>query len=218
MAEERNPIMRIIPENYKGSIALLNFSLKMKFLAEGIIIGLGIGLVTAIILFSIPGIQFATRVGLSLAMAGAGLFVGCKGINDESVFTWVKNYKKFKARKRVTFFNPHIRQKNASFKEYQKTKDTLLKEQLIKIYEKVKGNYDKAEREKLIEFEKTSIYDISQMYFKDDESDVPIEYMNANERKAYLKAEKKRIKEAQRNARKAKRERRVEVSEEKEGI
>lgn len=214
MAEERNPIIRIIPDNYKGNVALLNFSLKINFLIEGIIIALVVGVVSIIVLFAIPGIKFATRVGLALAFAGSGLFIGCKGINDESVFTWIKNVKKFKQSKRITFFNPHVRQKNVSIKDYKKSKETILKEQLIKIYDKVKGNADKAERERLIEFEKASIYDIDKMYFKDDEGDIPVEYMNASERKTYLKAEKKRIKEAQRAAKQLKRERR-EVNEEK---
>ena len=210
MIKDDRYIERIIPTNYKGGIPLLGFTIKVRNLIEGIIISLVLVIATVIVAFSIPFGKATTKIGFIIMFAGLGLVIGVKGINDEPVFEWFKNAMNFRNKRRTAFYNPKVKKARPYTEEYEEKIKNQPKEKIVSIYNKVKNKIDKGEQEKIQEFQKTNNFDIQKMYFKDDEGsyDKPIEYMNSSERKAYLKAEKQRIKQEQKEALRQQRERR----------
>lgn len=210
MIDDDRYVERTIPMNYKGGIPLLGFSIKIRNLLEGIVIAVVLVVATAILMIVIPFGKTTTKIEIVVMFGGLGLLIGVKGINDEPIFEWFKNLMSFRQKRRTAFYNPKARKAIPYAQEYEEKIKNQPKEKIVSIYNKVKGKIDKDEQEKLLEFQKTNNFDIQRMYFKDDEGtiDKPIEYMDASERKAYLKAEKARIKKEQKEAIKQKKERR----------
>ena len=210
MIDDDRYVERIIPMNYKGGIPLLGFSIKIRNLLEGIVIAVVLVIATAILMITIPFGKTTTKIGIVVMFGGLGLLIGVKGINDEPIFEWFKNLMTFRKKRRTTFCYPNARKAIPYTQEYEEKVKSQLKEKIVSIYNKVKGKIDKDEQEKMQEFQKTNNFDIQKMYFKEDEGNIdkPIEYMNSSERKAYLKAEKARIKKEQKEAIKLMKERR----------
>lgn len=212
MKDQENIVFRPIPENYSTGINILGFNFKFRNLLEGIIYGLILGGTVALIVFSYTFNsmnQLGTVVGLIIAFGGAGFILGVTGINDEPVSEFVLNAIRYKTRKRMAFYNPHVKPDCIPyFIERQSRYENMPIEKLRQYMAKYRQRIEDAEIERMMEYQSLNSFDNESLYFKDDVGylDKPLEYMNDREFARYQakvrKEEKKRLKMAKIEARK----------------
>ena len=196
-----------IPGDYKNGTHILVRTYTLPWLIQGIILGLLPAALNYIILPSAGiNIPFEVKTILSIVFGFILASIGINGINDESPGSFLLTYLRFRKNKRTTYYNPRVKKEmKPSLEEVRSANEMLPRDKAIIFYKRYKEEYDKKQREKVMQ-EQTRIgsSDISRMYFLDDEGiiDKPVEFMTDAEYKRYQKTKAKarrRKAEAQKN-------------------
>lgn len=193
MKREANPDVKYIPKNYEIGVNLLGFNFKLRFLIEGTIAALIIFIIVFVIL-NYFNIEFATKIGYSIAFALIGLLLGIRGINDEPLTEFIGHYFKYIKRKRTAFYNPRVKKEIKPYLEQiQNNKNADVFETARSIYNKYKHKIEKNNQLKTMEYQNQNVFDKENMFFEDDIGVInkPYEYMTKKERKIYDKKHKK---------------------------
>lgn len=197
-----------IPENYSTGINFAGMNFKVRNFIEGIVVSLLFSLVSILVLYQIPFMDFGTKIGFVISFALTGLILGIVGINDEALSVFVSNKLHFDRRKRTAFYNPRIKDETVPYiYEYQSNRESLPREKIIAFYKAYKASIEKKEQEKMLEFQKTNTFDETSMFFEDDEGIVvkPVEYMNPAEYRKHLKDLKRKQRKERKEARRLER-------------
>ena len=224
MQEQERPTVRYIPENYTVGISVMGMHFSTRKFIEGIVLGV----IMTVLAFSVFGfvrfIDAGTRIGLIISFALTGMAAGVIGINDEPVSVFAENWFRYRQKRRMAFYNPHIKTRDEDLSipyvyRYREEREALPKEKIIAFYRRYRANLEKSEMKRMAEFQKTDTYNETAMFFKDDEGFFvkPVEYMSGPEYRKYQKELKKearrRKKEEKRQAKLEAKQRRIEERE-----
>lgn len=181
-------IRRVIPENYATGLNIRGYNFRVRNFIEGIVLGVVFGAVLMAIVWNFTFLDSGTKFGFILSAVAGGFILGTSGINDEPITEFISNAFKFRGKRRNTYYNKRVKLEVLPYVYEQKNRMENMPIEKIKAYFiKVKERSEQAERNAMVEFQKTNTFDSSSMYFKDDKGfiDTPYEYMNASERRKY---------------------------------
>ena len=185
-----------IPGDYKNGTHILGRTYTFSWLIQGIILGLLPAVINFIILPSARiNIPFEVKTILSIVFGFILASIGINGINDESLGSFLLTYLRFRKNKRNTYYNPRVKKEmKPSLEEVRSADEMLSRDKAIIFYKRYKEEYDKKQREKVMqEQDRANGIDTSGIYFLDDIGviDKPVEFMTDAEYKKYQKAKAK---------------------------
>ena len=193
--EEEDYKVRHIPENFGNGVDFLGLHFEIRFLAEGIIFGLLLFLLSFSLLSSIFVAKKGTSLGLSLVFSGLSFFFGVRGINDEPITVFLSHVRTFRRNRRTAYYNPRIKLEARSITKEKKTKkqEELPREKILGAFEKYKRIFDRKQQERAKAFEEQNAFDASNMFFEDDIGVIqkPDSYMTEEEVEKLEKKKKK---------------------------
>ena len=180
-----------IPMNTEFDFNIGSYTFQIKNLAEGIVIGGTIGLLLYLFCkkFSIP---YGTAITIVLFGALGGAYLGIKGINGETVPGYLFNILKFHKNRRITHYNPRIKDEKRFFTEETDDDDYVIpRERLEALYRKVVAKADMENAKNNLQKEEL---DTSYMFFEDDISYLgkPVELMTKAEKRKLARQLKKK--------------------------
>lgn len=194
--------IRIIPDNFGNGVNILGMHFKALFLIEGIVLAVIMLIVSLIVLRALGMNDIGEMLGICLVFSGIALFVGIKGINDEPITTFLKNFSDFNKKKRTAYYNPRVKLEAKSVKmekQDKENKDAIPREKILAFFNKYKETLDKKQQEKVKAFEEKNSFDANNMFFEDDIGIIkrPNSYMSEKEADEYdkKKAKMKKFKE-----------------------
>ena len=194
--------IRVIPDNFGNGVNILGMHFKALFLIEGVVLAVIMLVLSLIVLKALGMDDLGEMLGLCLVFSGIALFVGIRGINDEPITTFIKNFSDFNKKKRTAYYNPRVKLEAKSIKmenQDKQNKDAIPREKILAFFNKYKETLDKKQQEKAKAFEEKNSFDKDNMYFEDDIGIIkrPNSYMSEKDAAMYdkKKAKIKRFKE-----------------------
>lgn len=192
------PIIHRIPANYDRGVNIGNFTFKLMFLIEGIVLCVIFGVTPFLIMKYLVGMDDTARIiGFSLCFALLALFFGVKGINDEPITVFIRNMMNFQKNKRRAYYNPRVKAEAKSIVQTHslENKDAPVKEKIVMLWQKNREAKKARAAEKEKQFEEDNRFEEGNLYFTDDVGFVkrPKRYMTDEQLNEYDNKKKKII-------------------------
>lgn len=192
----------IIPRNFHIGISIMGTTFETVYVFQTILFVIPGWLISFVLLPKIPFLSrmdFSAKLSVAIAWTAIFGFLCINGINEKPLFQFLKDINRFKKTKKHAFYNKKIKFGiKPSYIEDEKD-ELLPRDKLMQTYQKLKASYKQKQIEEASKLNEDLLEDTDNLYFEDDIGyfDKPEEYMNKKERRAYLKAQKKKQKKGE---------------------
>lgn len=169
--EDERPISTFVPDNIQTGINVLGKAYTFSRLVEGGALAIVFGISNFLILRKLLN-DMTTIISVSLCVALVFGAFGVMGINDEALHEFIINVIKFIKRKRVTYYNPRIKDelKPITIDSSDTGNENLLpRDILLKKYDEFKMAMDEKNRNRMLENESNNDSENIEMVFEDDQ-------------------------------------------------
>lgn len=192
-----------VPINSDYDVNVAGYTFETKRAVEGVILAILFGGLS-FALFTLIGLKMTIRLTLTGAFAVVGFALAVKGINGDSITDYLLNIMRFNKKKRITYYNPDIKNYLKFFTSDLDAEQTMIpRERLEMLIRKYITKQDTKQAHNNFRDEENTV-----IYFEDDieQYGKPLDLMTPSERR---KAERQRKKMAKEKAKMDAKQRRI---------